>query len=59
VDVQTKGVDEDRYGIRFVPRKLGSNWSATNRAIVKRLLAEGRLHPEGERLLPADLFADD
>ncbi len=55
VDVQTKGIDAERYGIRFVPRRPGSNWSATNRAIVKRLLAEGRMAETGRALLPADL----
>jgi uncharacterized protein YdeI (YjbR/CyaY-like superfamily) len=59
VDVQTKGVDDERYGIRFVPRKLGSNWSATNRRIVKRLLNEGRMHPAGKALVPDDLYADE
>jgi uncharacterized protein YdeI (YjbR/CyaY-like superfamily) len=55
VDVQTKGIDAERYAIRFVPRRPGSNWSATNRAIVKRLLAEGRMAETGKALLPADL----
>jgi uncharacterized protein YdeI (YjbR/CyaY-like superfamily) len=55
VDVQTKGINDERYGIRFVPRKPGSNWSATNRAIVCRLLAKGRMQPSGASLLPADL----
>jgi uncharacterized protein YdeI (YjbR/CyaY-like superfamily) len=55
VDVQTKGVDAERYGIRFVPRRSGSNWSATNREIVKRLLAAGRLTEAGRAMLPADL----
>ena len=55
VDVQTKGIDEERYGIRFVPRRAGSNWSATNRAIVKRLRAEGRMAETGKALLPAEL----
>jgi hypothetical protein len=59
VDVQTKGVDDQRYGIRFVPRKPGSNWSATNRRIVNRLLNEGRMHPAGKALVPADLYADE
>ena len=59
VDVQTKGLDEERYGIRFVPRKPGSNWSVTNRNIVKRLIADGRMKKAGEILLPADLFSDD
>lgn len=55
VDVQTKGIDEFRYGIRFVPRKQGSNWSSTNRATVCRLIAEGRMRPSGSVLLPVDL----
>ena len=59
VDVQTKGIDEERYGIRFVPRKPGSNWSATNRKIVKRLIADGRMHEAGAARLPPDLFADE
>jgi len=55
VDVMTKGIDEERYGIRFVPRKPGSNWSAINRKIVCRLIAGGRMQPSGAALLPADL----
>jgi uncharacterized protein YdeI (YjbR/CyaY-like superfamily) len=55
VDTQTKGVDDQRYAIRFVPRRAGSNWSATNRERVRRLLAEGRMTPAGEALLPPDL----
>jgi uncharacterized protein YdeI (YjbR/CyaY-like superfamily) len=55
VDVQTKGVDEERYGIRFTPRKPKSNWSAINREIVKRLLAEGRMTEAGRAVLPPDL----
>src|SRR4051794_34561401 len=58
VDVQTKGIDDERYGIRFVPRKLGSNWSATNRGLVCRLLTEGRMKPFGAALLPADLVCE-
>jgi uncharacterized protein YdeI (YjbR/CyaY-like superfamily) len=56
VDVQTKGIDQERYGIRFVPRKPGSNWSATNRGIVCRLLAADRMQPSGAALLPPDLL---
>jgi len=55
VDVQTKGIDAERYAIRFVPRRPGSNWSATNRTIVRRLLVEGRMADTGKALLPADL----
>ena len=55
VDTQTKGIDEQRYAIRFVPRRPGSNWSATNRERVRHLRSEGRLTPAGEALLPPDL----
>ena len=55
VDTQTKGIDTDRYAIRFVPRRPGSNWSATNRDKVRRLLAEGRMTPAGTAVLPPDL----
>ena len=55
VDTQTKSIDDQRYAIRFVPRRAGSNWSATNREKARRLLAEGRMEPAGEALLPPDL----
>jgi uncharacterized protein YdeI (YjbR/CyaY-like superfamily) len=55
VDTQTKGIDTERYAIRFVPRRPGSNWSATNRERVRRLLEEGRLTPAGRAVLPPDL----
>ena len=55
VDTQTKGIDGERYAIRFVPRRPGSNWSATNRERVRRLLDEGRMTPAGEAVLPRNL----
>ena len=55
VDTQTKGIDDQRYAIRFVPRRPGSNWSATNRERVRRLRREGRMTPAGEVVLPPDL----
>lgn len=55
VDTQTKGIDEARYAIRFVPRRPGSNWSATNREMARRLLAQNRVLPVGRALLPDDL----
>lgn len=54
VDHQTKRIDDQRYGIRFVPRRLGSNWSARNREIACRLIAEGRMQPAGMASLPSD-----
>lgn len=55
VDTQTKGIDEERYAIRFVPRRPGSNWSQRNRDIARRLLAEGRMTASGRAALPSDL----
>jgi uncharacterized protein YdeI (YjbR/CyaY-like superfamily) len=55
VDTQTKSIDEERYAIRFVRRRPGSNWSPTNREIARRLLGEGRMTPAGVAALPADL----
>jgi uncharacterized protein YdeI (YjbR/CyaY-like superfamily) len=55
VDTQTKGIDDERYAIRFVPRRPGSNWSATNRERVRRLRRDGRLTAAGEAVLPPDL----
>jgi uncharacterized protein YdeI (YjbR/CyaY-like superfamily) len=55
VDTQTRSIDEQRYAIRFVPRRPGSNWSASNRERVRRLRREGRMTPAGEAVLPPDL----
>ena len=55
VDTQIRRVDDERYAIRFVPRRKGSNWSATNRDLARRLLAEGRLTPAALETLPPDL----
>jgi uncharacterized protein YdeI (YjbR/CyaY-like superfamily) len=55
IDTQTKSIDEERYAIRFVPRKPGSNWSAHNRERVKELIAAGRMTTAGMAVLPPDL----
>ena len=55
VDTQIQRIDDERYAIRFVPRRPGSNWSATNRTLARRLLAEGRIQPAGLTTLPGDL----
>jgi uncharacterized protein YdeI (YjbR/CyaY-like superfamily) len=55
VDNLGQRVDEERWALRFTPRKPGSNWSATNRAMARRLLAEGRVLETGKALLPNDL----
>ena len=38
----------ERYtGVVFTPRRARSSWSARNRAIALRLIAEGRMRPAG------------
>ena len=55
VDNLGQRVDDERWALRFTPRKPGSNWSATNREMARRLLADGRVLDTGKVLLPNDL----
>jgi uncharacterized protein YdeI (YjbR/CyaY-like superfamily) len=55
VDVRTQRIDDLRYAIRFTPRRPGSTWTEGNRALARRLLAEGRVTPPGRAALPPDL----
>jgi uncharacterized protein YdeI (YjbR/CyaY-like superfamily) len=47
IDGIRKSVDEERYTIRFTPRKPSSNWSNVNIKRVKELTAAGRMLPAG------------
>ncbi|HXF36908.1 MAG TPA: hypothetical protein VNO17_06980 [Actinomycetota bacterium] len=55
VDAQTKRLDQERYAIRFTPRRPGSTWSAKNRRMARRLLNGGRMTAAGIAALPPDL----
>ena len=55
VDTQTRRIDAERYAIRFVPRRVGSNWSTTNREMARRMLAANRITAAGLAKLPPDL----
>jgi len=48
IDGVRRRVDEQRYTIRFTPRKPNSIWSAINIAKVAKLRQEGRMTPAGE-----------
>jgi uncharacterized protein YdeI (YjbR/CyaY-like superfamily) len=48
IDGVRKRIDEQRYSIRFTPRRPGSIWSAINLAKVAQLRAAGRMTPAGE-----------
>jgi uncharacterized protein YdeI (YjbR/CyaY-like superfamily) len=55
IDSHGQRIDEERWALRFAPRRPGSNWSALNRSRVRQLLEEGRMTPAGEAVLPDDL----
>ena len=55
IDGLTKRIDEASYACRFTPRKPKSNWSESNIARVKKLLAEGRMAEPGLALIPTEL----
>jgi uncharacterized protein YdeI (YjbR/CyaY-like superfamily) len=55
IDSHGQRIDEERWAIRFAPRRPGSNWSALNRTRVRRLLEEGRMTEAGRAVLPGDL----
>jgi uncharacterized protein YdeI (YjbR/CyaY-like superfamily) len=49
--IDTKGmrIDDERWKVRFVRRRPGSNWSERNIARVEELIAAGRMHESGLR----------
>lgn len=53
IDGVRRSVDEDRYTIRFTPRKPRSNWSRINIAKVKALREAGLMMPAGENAYAA------
>jgi len=55
IDGQNKSIDDDSYAARFTPRLPNSNWSDSNIARVKTLLAEGRMAAPGLATLPDGL----
>jgi uncharacterized protein YdeI (YjbR/CyaY-like superfamily) len=55
IDSHGQRIDEERWALRFAPRRPGSNWSDLNRERVRRRLSEGRMKPAGIAALPSDL----
>ncbi len=47
IDGIRKSIDEERYMIRFTPRRKGSIWSAVNRKKIKELNKAGLVKPSG------------
>ena len=55
IEGQNKSIDDESYAARFTPRRPKSNWSESNIARVKKLLAEGRMAEPGLATLPPEL----
>lgn len=55
IDNKEKGVDSERYSIRFTPRRPNSNWSDRNLVLARQLLKEGRMRKPGKAALPESL----
>ena len=53
IDGLRKSLDDDRYMIRFTPRKTTSTWSAVNQRRMAVLIAEGRVLPAGQAAFDA------
>ena len=47
IDGVRRRIDDERYAIRFTPRKPGSTWSAVNVKRARELLEEGLMRPAG------------
>jgi uncharacterized protein YdeI (YjbR/CyaY-like superfamily) len=53
VDGVRRRLDEDRYTIRFAPRKPGSTWSAVNIRLMAELEAAGKVAEAGRAAFAA------
>ena len=47
IDGLVQALDEEKYAVRFSPRKPGSVWAESNKRRVERLTAEGRMAEPG------------
>src|SRR5512136_2082325 len=47
IDGVLKPIDEEKYALRYSPRKKGSLWSETNKRRVRKLIKQGRMTEAG------------
>jgi uncharacterized protein YdeI (YjbR/CyaY-like superfamily) len=55
IDGTQKSMDEERYALRFSPRRQKSNWTETNKERARKMIDEGKMTAAGFAALPADL----
>ena len=56
VDGMTKSIDEQKYALRFTPRKKKSNWSDSNVSRVARMLSQGKMTEAGLAVVPEEVL---
>jgi uncharacterized protein YdeI (YjbR/CyaY-like superfamily) len=49
IDTKGQRIDDERWMVRFVPRRPKSNWSERNSARVEKLIADGLMREPGLR----------
>ncbi|HLF73954.1 MAG TPA: hypothetical protein VI524_06395 [Anaerolineales bacterium] len=54
IDSTEKSMDAERYATRFSPRRPRSNWTETNKARARKMIAEGKMTEAGLATLPSD-----
>lgn len=47
IDGLLRSIDEDRYALRYSPRRKNSIWSETNRRRAERMVEQGQMTPAG------------
>ena len=55
IDGLEKGMDAERYALRFSPRRPKSNWTNTNKDRARKMIAERRMTAAGRATLPPDV----
>lgn len=57
IDSMEKGIDQERYALRFTPRNPKSKWSKSNIERVQKLIKEGKMTKAGlSKLRTRNLF---
>lgn len=55
IDNLEKGMDAERYALRFSPRKPKSNWTNTNKDRARKMIVQHRMTAAGRATLPPDV----
>lgn len=56
IDSRSKRVDDERYEVRFTPRKDGTKWSDLNLRRAREMMDQGRMTEMGAAVLPTEFF---